>query len=203
MADASNMVYAHDYYHTSVAMTDLETEMTGDDPYAAVTPAPAMTLTSADLNAGQEKPLRFRDPEIGGEGRSPHLAWSGFPQETKSFAITCYDPDAPTGTGFYHWAVADIPASTVELAAGQGSAGGTMPEGSLTLPNDLRLRHYIGANPPPDSGRHRYVFVIHAVDVERLDIDPDLTPVVLGFNLHFHTLARGALSVWVESDEGK
>ena len=173
--------------------------MSVDDPYAAVTPAPAMTLESVDLVAGEEKPLIFRDPAIGGENLSPALSWSGFPAETKSFAITCYDPDAPTGTGFMHWAVANIPVEVTSLERGQGTDSESMPAGSLTLPNDVRVPHYVGANPPPGSGRHRYVFVIHAVDVEHLDIAPDLTPVVLGFNLHFHTLARGSLTVWVDA----
>jgi len=174
--------------------------MSVDDTFAAVTPAPELTLVSDDISNGEEKPVMFRDPEIGGENLTPHLKWSDFPAETKSFAVTCYDPDAPTSTGFWHWAVANIPVSVTELSRGDGSAGGAMPEGSLTLPNDLRLRHYIGANPPPNSGRHRYIFTVHAVGVEKLDIDPDLTPTVLGFNLHFNTLARGVISTWVDSN---
>ncbi|MGG7464654.1 YbhB/YbcL family Raf kinase inhibitor-like protein [Plantibacter sp. YIM 135347] len=172
-----------------------------NDPYALVTPAPSFALVSADLVAGEEKPLRFRDPAIGGEDASPQLSWSGFPAEAQSFAITCYDPDAPTGVGFMHWAVANIPAEVTELAAGAGTPGGTMPDGSLTLPNDVRVRGYVGANPPAGSGRHRYVFNVHAVDVPVLEIDPELTPTVLGFNLHFHTLARAELTVWVDPAE--
>ncbi|WP_433508905.1 YbhB/YbcL family Raf kinase inhibitor-like protein [Nonomuraea sp. CA-143628] len=173
--------------------------MINDDPYAAVTPAPALDVRSDDLRHGEQMPLTFRDPEIGGTNASPHLAWSGFPPETKSFAVVCYDPDAPTGVGFTHWAVANIPAEVTSLPAGAGALDGAMPAGSLTLPNDLRMRQYIGPNPPPGSGRHRYVFIVHAVDVPRLDIDPELTPVVLGFNLHFHTLARGSMTVWVDA----
>ncbi|MFE9204494.1 YbhB/YbcL family Raf kinase inhibitor-like protein [Micromonospora sp. NPDC007230] len=172
-----------------------------DDPYAAVTPAPPLRVFSNDLVDGTEMPLTYRDPDIGGINTSPHLAWSDFPAETKSFAITCYDPDAPTGVGFMHWAVANIPASVTSLPAGAGAPDGPMPAGSLTLPNDLRMRQYIGPNPPPGSGRHRYVFLVHAVDVPALEIDPELTPVVLGFNLHFHTLARGSMTVWVDAAE--
>ena len=83
--------------------------MSNDDPYAAVTPAPALAVRSDDLKHGEEMPLAFRDPQIGGTNTSPHLAWSGFPAQTRSFALICYDPDAPTGTGFMHWAVANIP----------------------------------------------------------------------------------------------
>lgn len=173
-----------------------------DDPYAGITPAGTMTLTSSDIRDGYEKPVVFRDPEIGGEQLSPQLSWSGAPAETKSFAITCFDPDAPTGQGFMHWAVANIPLDVTSLERGQGTDPALMPAGCLTLPNDLRIRGYVGANPPAGSGRHRYVFVVHAVDVERLDIGADLTPVVLGFNLHFHTLARGVLSTWVDALPG-
>ncbi|HEY9310580.1 MAG TPA: YbhB/YbcL family Raf kinase inhibitor-like protein [Microbacterium sp.] len=173
--------------------------MNTNDPYALVTPAPSFTLRSDDLVDGGEKPLAMRDPHLGGKDASPHLTWSGFPPETQSFAITCYDPDAPTGIGFMHWATANIPASVTSVATGAGSPDGGMPEGTLTLPNDVRVRGYVGANPPAGSGRHRYVFIVHAVDVPRLDIDPDLTPTVLGFNLHFHTLARAVLTVWVDA----
>src|SRR5882757_8025695 len=171
-----------------------------DDPYDAVTPAATLQVRSDDFGHSEELPKVNRDPDIGGSNTSPHLEWSGFPPGTQGFAITCYDPDAPTGVGFMHWAVANLAADVTSLPTGTGAPGGTMPAGSLTLPNDLRMRHYIGPNPPPGSGRHRYVFIVHAVDVVALEIDPDLTPAVLGFNLHFHTLARGSLTAWVDAD---
>jgi Raf kinase inhibitor-like YbhB/YbcL family protein len=171
-----------------------------NDPYAAVTPAEPLTVRSDDLVEGARKPVPFCGPALGGRHLSPHLAWSDFPAGTRSFAITCYDPDAPTGTGFMHWAVANIPAGVTSLPQGAGAPAGEMPAGSLTLPNDVRLRRYVGAEPPPGTGRHRYVFIVHAVDVPVLDIDPDLTPVVLGFHLHFHTLARGSLTVHASAD---
>lgn len=172
-----------------------------DDPYAAVTPAPSLTVFSADFRHGTEMPLQFRDPDIGGANASPQLTWSDFPVHTQSFAVTCYDPDAPTGVGFMHWAVFNIPATTTQLAVNAGAPGDLgMPAGAVTLPNDVRLRHYVGPNPPGGSGRHRYVFVVHAVDVPALDISPDLTPTVLGFNLHFHTLARGHMTAWVDAE---
>jgi phosphatidylethanolamine-binding protein (PEBP) family uncharacterized protein len=79
-----------------------------DDPYAAVTPAPSLTVHSNDFEHGGEMPVEFRDPGIGGLNLSPQLSWSGFPPETQSFAVTCYDPDAPTGVGFMHWAVFNL-----------------------------------------------------------------------------------------------
>ncbi|MBF4160722.1 YbhB/YbcL family Raf kinase inhibitor-like protein [Nocardioides acrostichi] len=177
-------------------------DLNPDDPYAAWTPAPALAVTSADLEHGGEVPVPFRDPEIGGTHLSPQLAWAGAPEGTKSYAITCYDPDAPTGIGFMHWAVANIPAEVTSLAQGAGAEGAdSMPGGALTLPNDVRMRQFVGPNPPPGTGRHRYVFIVHAVDVPVLEIPEDLTPTVLGFNLHFHTLARGHLTAWVDSAE--
>ena len=86
--------------------------MSEDDPYAAVTPAPALAVRSDDLKHGEEMPLIFRDPQIGGANTSPHLAWSDFPAQTQSFALTCYDPDAPTGTGFMHWRSPTSPATS-------------------------------------------------------------------------------------------
>jgi len=173
-----------------------------DDPYAAVTPAPSLTVRSDDFEHGGEMPLRFRDPDIGGLNLSPHLSWSGFPDDTQGFALTCYDPDAPTGVGFMHWAVFNLPAGTRSLPAGAGAPDAPgLPDGAVTLPNDLRMPQYIGPNPPAGSGRHRYVFIVHAVDVPVLPIPPHLTPTVLGFNLHFHTLARGSVTAWVDAGE--
>ncbi|MCY7403830.1 MAG: YbhB/YbcL family Raf kinase inhibitor-like protein [Cryobacterium sp.] len=163
------------------------------DPLARFGEVPQFSLTSTDMtDGGPLRPAQYA-AGAGGADVSPQLSWSGFPAETQSFALTVYDPDAPTGSGFWHWAVANLPVSVTDLAAGVGSAGGALPAGSLVLPNEVRLTSFIGAGPPPGTGTHRYQFIVHAVDVGALDLDSQSTPGVLGFNLHFHTLARAVL----------
>jgi Raf kinase inhibitor-like YbhB/YbcL family protein len=163
------------------------------DPYARLDPVPGFTLTSEDILDGQPLKADQYGSDSGGQDVSPQLAWEGAPEGTKSYAVTVYDPDAPTGSGFWHWAVANLPATVTSLPAGAGSEGGSLPDGALVLPNELRLKHFIGATPPQGTGVHRYYVVVHAVDVPRLELDPESTPAVLGFNLHFHTLGRAIL----------
>ena len=164
------------------------------DPYARLDEVPSFTLTSTDVTDGEPLALAQYAAESGGDEVSPQLSWSGFPAETKSFAVTVYDPDAPTGSGFWHWAVFNIPADVTELPSGAGAPDSdALPETAITLPNELRLTSFAGAAPPEGTGEHRYYVVVHAVDVPELDIDRESTPAVLGFNLHFHTLARAIL----------
>ena len=165
-------------------------------PYAFLPEVPSFTVRSTDIADGQPLPM----PQVsgimgaGGEDASPQLFWSDFPADTKSFAVTCYDPDAPTGSGFWHWAVADIPADVTELPTGAGSPESSgLPAGAITLRNDAGSPHYVGAAPPSGHGPHRYMFAVHAVDVEKLGIDANATPAILGFNLFSHTLARAVI----------
>jgi Raf kinase inhibitor-like YbhB/YbcL family protein len=135
----------------------------------------------------------------GGEDISPQLSWSGFPAETKSFAVTMFDPDAPTTSGFWHWAVANLPASVTSLESGAAQRG--LPEGAVQLKNDAGFAGFVGAGPPPGHGPHRYEIGVHALDVDRLDLTPDSSPASLGFNMFGHTLARGVLSAWWAAPE--
>jgi Raf kinase inhibitor-like YbhB/YbcL family protein len=132
---------------------------------------------------------------FGGTGQnvSPHLKWSGAPSATKSFAITCYDPDAPTGSGFWHWLVVNLPANVSELAEGAGSKGGTVPTGALQTRTDYGAPGYGGPCPPKGDHPHRYLFTVFAVSTERLDLKADTSAAVVGFNLHFNTLATTKL----------
>jgi Raf kinase inhibitor-like YbhB/YbcL family protein len=134
----------------------------------------------------------------GGEDLSPALAWSGFPASTQSFAVTMYDADAPTGSGFWHWAVVNLPATTTGLARGAGNDSSTLPAGAFHLPNDARLARYVGAAPPPGSGVHRYFIAVHALDIASVDIPRDATPAYLGFVMASHTLARAVLVATAE-----
>jgi Raf kinase inhibitor-like YbhB/YbcL family protein len=167
-----------------------------DLPYAFLPEVATFTLRSTDIADGETLSLAQVSGIFGAEGedRSPQLAWSGFPAETASFAVTCFDPDAPTGSGFWHWAVADIPADVTELPAGAGSPESTdMPTGATTLRGDAGTARFIGAAPPPGHGPHRYVFAVHAVDVPALGINTDTSPALLGANLLNHTLARATI----------
>ncbi|AUN40573.1 YbhB/YbcL family Raf kinase inhibitor-like protein [Tsukamurella tyrosinosolvens] len=167
------------------------------DPYAGLPALPALTVTSESIVDGAELPVAHRSGIMGagGEDVSPQLSWSGAPAGTKSYAVTCYDPDAPTASGFWHWAVANIPASVTSLAAGAGDgAPGSLPEGALTLNNDASLPRYVGAAPPAGHGPHRYIFVVHALGVEKLDLPATATPAYLGFNLFGAAIARGSIT---------
>ncbi|HTN55289.1 MAG TPA: YbhB/YbcL family Raf kinase inhibitor-like protein [Microbacterium sp.] len=165
------------------------------DPYAALAelrPVPPLELTSPDFTAGGPLPGFAWSSSRGGEDQHPTLEWSQPPAGTLSFAVSCFDPDAPTGSGFWHWAAYNLPAETRRLESSDGTAQ-SLPAGSAVLPNEARLERYIGAAPPAGTGVHRYFFVVDALDVDRLDLEAGATPGVLGFNRHFHTLARGIL----------
>jgi Raf kinase inhibitor-like YbhB/YbcL family protein len=161
------------------------------DPYEMLPPVPSFTLTSEDVRDGEPMDIKFAHPSVGGGNVSPQLTWSGFPAGTRSFVVTCFDPDAPTGSGFWHWSLVNLPVSVTELPQGGGSA--ISADGAFSVRNDYGDLGYGGAAPPPGDRPHRYLFAVHAVDVERLDLTPDASPAVVGFNLAFHTLARAVI----------
>lgn len=167
------------------------------NPYDFLKQVPAFVLTSTDIAEGK----RLNPPQVsgifgaGGQDVSPQLAWSGFPAGTKSFAVTCYDPDAPTISGFWHWAVFNLPATTTALPAnaGRAASGNGLPAGAITLKNDAGQARFVGAAPPPGHREHRYLFTVHAVDVAKLEVPADASPAYLGFNLFSHSIGRATI----------
>ena len=168
---------------------------------AAFTGAPAtaaMKLTSPDVKANG----KIADEQVfngfgcTGQNISPALAWSGTPPKgTKSFALTVYDPDAPTGSGFWHWVVINIPATATSLPKNAGDPkGSAAPAGALQTRTDFGVPGWGGPCPPKGDKPHRYIFTIFAVDLDKLPLPgPDVSAAVVGFNLHFHTLAKATL----------
>jgi Raf kinase inhibitor-like YbhB/YbcL family protein len=128
----------------------------------------------------------------GGGNVSPALAWSGAPDGTRSFAVICFDPDAPTGSGFWHWVVVNIPPDVTDLPAGAGSGKG-LPAGALQTRTDYGVPGYGGPCPPAGDHPHRYLFTVHAVGIDSLPVEADTSAAVIGFQLHFNTLEKASL----------
>ena len=162
--------------------------------------AQALSLTSPDIKPG----ARITDEQVfnsfgcAGKNISPALNWSGAPKGTKSFALTVYDPDAPTGSGFWHWVVFNIPADAASLPKGAGDPkSDAAPKGVVQSRTDYGSLGYGGPCPPKGDKPHHYNFTIFAVDIDKLDADENASAAVVGFNLHYHTLAKATLTgVW-------
>lgn len=155
-----------------------------------------MRLFSQDFNDGDKMPERhvFNGMGYQGDNLSPHLAWDEMPEGTKSFVVTCYDPDAPTGSGWWHWVVANIPADVTVLPQGAGSGVAELPESAIQTRTDFGQTGYGGAAPPQGES-HRYIFSVHALDVETLEVDEGASGAMVGFNVHFHALASASITV--------
>ena len=158
------------------------------DPYTLLPETASFTVTSDDVTDGQ----RLKDDQVAALGNaSPHLAWTGAPEGTASYVVTCFDPDAPTPSGFWHWVLVDLPAETTSLAT--GAAGRELPLGAFHCRNDGGSKGFMGAAPPQGDRPHRYFFVVHAVGEESLGVDSDASPAVVSFNLAFKTLGRAII----------
>jgi Raf kinase inhibitor-like YbhB/YbcL family protein len=173
-----------------------------NDPFASRPAGAKLTVISTSFGDGDTIPAKYTSGRMGmpgGKDVSPQLSWSGAPEGTRSFAVTVFDPDAPTGSGWWHWAVVDIPADTTELPEGAGTpVGDRMPPGSVQLHNDGGTVGYIGPAPPAGHGVHHYHFTVHALDTDSLDLTPDATPSTLSFHISQHSLGRGSLIGTVE-----
>ncbi len=159
-------------------------------PYEQLPPVPAFTVTSSDLLDGEPIPELFTGL---GENVSPALAWSDVPEGTKSFVVNCFDPDAPTPAGFWHWTVVNLPADATELATGAGVSAGELPGKAFQVRNDGSDPSYMGPYPPKGDRPHRYYFAVHALDVEELPVGADASPTAVAFNALFHTIGRAVL----------
>lgn len=170
--------------------------LTAPNPYELLPPVSAFELSSTDLRTGERMAETFvyNGWGVHGDNVSPHLSWSKFPAGTRSFAVTLFNPDAPTASGFWHWVVVNVPGTVTTLARGSGARGGKgLPPGAFQVGNDFGEANYCGAAPPAGDRPHRYFFAVHAVDVESLGVEPSARPAVVGFNLTFHTIARALL----------
>ncbi len=156
--------------------------------------AGGFTLKSPDLSGQLTMDQVYNGFGCSGKNISPELVWSGAPKGTKSFAVTLYDPDAPTGSGWWHWIVFNIPASVHRLPAGAGDpAKGLLPKGAVQSRTDFGKPGFGGACPPAGDRAHRYIFTVYALDVEKLPLDEKSPPALVGFMLEKHAIAKASL----------
>ncbi|SDD51940.1 YbhB/YbcL family Raf kinase inhibitor-like protein [Auraticoccus monumenti] len=155
------------------------------DPYSLLPKTARFTLTSPHVREGE--PLDPAQAQDGGN-TAPDLAWSDVPEGTESFLVTCYDPDAPTPSGFWHWVAVGVPGDVTSLR------GGELPEGAFTVRNDSGADGYVGAAPPPGDRPHRYIFAVTALDTADTGLDPSATPAAVHFMTLGHVIGRALLT---------
>ena len=160
--------------------------------------ASPLTVSSTSIQHDSRLPEAqvFDGWGLTGGNVSPQLSWSGAPEGTRGYAVTCFDPDAPTPSGFWHWLLLGVPADVTSLDAGAGTAGtvGTAPGGAFHVANDFGDKGYDGAAPPAGDQPHRYLFAVHALDTDDLGLDDTASAAVAAFTMGMHTLARGVIS---------
>lgn len=158
--------------------------------------AESLKLISSNMKHGHfmAKSQEFKGFGCLGGNKSPQLSWFGAPPDTKSFAITVYDPDAPTGSGWWHWQAINIPANLNSLPAGAGAADQKlMPKGSVQIENDFGYKGFGGACPPDGDGAHRYQFTIHALSVEKLELPDGASGALAGFMINANSIESSTL----------
>ena len=154
-------------------------------------------LTSTDVHQGKRiaSAQVFNGMGCTGNNVSPALSWSGAPAGTKSFALTMYDPDAPTGSGWWHWVVYNIPATATSLASGAGDQSkNLLPSGTVQGNTDFGTPGYGGPCPPAGDKPHHYIFTLYALNTEKLDLPSNATAAYVGFNIHAHRLGMARLT---------
>ena len=164
---------------------------------STLTYASGFKLSSPDIKANQMIPKRFEFNGFGcsGENKSPALKWSGAPKGTKSFALTVYDPDAPTGSGWWHWVGINIPVNVTNLPADAGALNSTtLPGGAVQGRSDYGTAAWGGTCPPKGDKPHRYIFTVYALKTDKLDVPADATAALTGFMIHANSLGKASFT---------
>ncbi|ACA16193.1 PEBP family protein [Methylobacterium sp. 4-46] len=164
--------------------------------------AESFKLTSSDISDGtfMSAAQEFQGFGCTGGNRSPHLSWSGAPAKTEAFAVFAYDPDAPTGSGWWHWQLVNIPKEVTSLAAGIGETGkGLTPAGSISVTNDYGIAGFGGACPPRGHGVHRYQFTVYALS-KKLDLPAGASGALTGYMVRAHALGSSTIEALYKRD---
>jgi Raf kinase inhibitor-like YbhB/YbcL family protein len=164
---------------------------------AGLVHASGFELSSPDIKAGSliDKKFEFNGFGCTGENKSPALQWRGAPKGTQSYAVTVYDPDAPTGSGWWHWSVINIPADVTELKPDAGAVGGAnLPKGASHVRIDYGVAGWGGTCPPPGDKPHRYIFTVHALKTDKLDIPADATAALAGYMINANALGKASFT---------
>jgi Raf kinase inhibitor-like YbhB/YbcL family protein len=164
---------------------------------AAPAQAAGFRLSSPEIKTDGMIPKSFEFNGFGcaGDNKSPALKWSGAPKGAKSFAVTVYDPDAPTGSGWWHWMVINIPADVKELAGNAGVANSTtLPKGAVQSRIDFGVNAWGGVCPPPGDKPHRYIFTVHALKVEKLEVPADATAALTGYMINANSIGKASFT---------
>jgi Raf kinase inhibitor-like YbhB/YbcL family protein len=159
--------------------------------------AQTFTLKSKDVGGQATSKQVFNSFGCTGENISPQLSWENAPKDAKSFGITMYDPDAPTGSGWWHWLVFDIPAGTKEIKSGAGDAAKTLlPAGAIQSTTDFGKAGYGGPCPPEGHGFHTYIITVYALKVDKLGLDATASPAMVGFYLNANTIEKATIVMY-------
>jgi Raf kinase inhibitor-like YbhB/YbcL family protein len=164
---------------------------------STLTYAAGFKLSSPEIKANHMIAKRFEFNGFGcsGENKSPALKWSGAPKGAKSFAVTVYDPDAPTGSGWWHWVVINIPADVTGLAANAGALNSTtLPQGAVQVRSDYGSAAWGGTCPPQGDKPHRYIFTVYALKTDKIDVPADATAALTGYMIHANMLGKASFT---------
>jgi len=160
------------------------------------------TLTSDDLGGQATSSAEFNGFGCTGDNQSPQLTWANAPAGTKSFAVTMYDPDAPTGSGWWHWVVFDIPSDINELIANAGNPEAKLtPKGAIQSLTNYGVTGYGGPCPPEGHGIHQYVITVHALKVDTLGLDANTNPAIVGYYLWNNTIAKASIVTYYQREK--